>query len=197
MKKIILLLVVLLWAVGAQAGEVKILAVVVDGKIQSTGNYFASGGDNPFFENRYQSDYYGKGTVGLGITSQFAGGMQTQEQFEIQSGFGKFLTKAGTDSLINITNEETLFTTGTLTQNAMGFGGVLNPGIVTTTFSTDNGLLGAAEAQGVGTFKAGAIQTVITGTNEPGKEPQKIEDLEIHVKFDGQFQAQVGFEFPK
>lgn len=199
MRKIIITGLLVVW-MGAQAFafDVGYVAVVADGRIGATGTYIATGGENPFFETRYASDYSARGTGGLAVTNKFSGTLLTNEQFEVQAGYGRFLTKAGTGLLVNIADEQTGLIRGTLTQNAVGFAGFLQPGAVQTSFQTEEGLVGIAEAEGIGSIRAGSIQQITIGTSSPGTTPVVVERLEVHVKIGpGQFQFQGQFGFPK
>jgi len=206
MKKLIFAILVVLMPISAWAIDTNVLAVVQDGYIRSTGTYFSFGGkatgDSPAFENRYISSYSAIGTAGLAMENSFSGAMEVKEQFEVQSGFGRFVTKAGTSTLINTPRETSgdgpQIIDGRLVRNAVGFGGVLQPGVVLTTFSTANGLIGKSEAEGIGQFKAGGIQQIESGSNEqPIKPPTVIEYKEAHWSFDGSFKVQVEIIFPK
>ena len=213
MKKIIMLLcVVCLLAVCAQAYAIDttILAVVQDGSIRTSGNYYAFGGnatvDAPAFENRYQSRYLSQGSAGFAQENSFAGNISVKEQFEVQKGTGSFVTKVGTGVLVNIPREavegeapHVPIIDGTLRMNAAGFGGMFSSaGTVLSTFSTANGLVAKSEAEGTGTFKAGAIQRIETGSNQqPIQPPTTIEYQEAHWQFNGKFQAKIEIIFPK
>lgn len=198
MKKLLVILASVLIASSSFAAEVKVLGVIVNGTISATGSYYAFGGENPFYENQYRSEYYAKGTAGLGMTSAFSGAISTQEQLEVQTGYGKFLTKAGTGTLINSKNEDSGTITGTLIENAVGFAGFVKEGIITTGFSTASGLIGIADAKGTGSFQSGAVQQITTGTSVQGSEPKTTERAEFHFAIGpGQFQTTVQFAFPK
>lgn len=195
-------LLLLLLPASAGAIDTNLVAVVQNGIIRSTATYFAFGGsataDNPAFENRYVSEYSARGTAGLAMQNSFAGAMEVKEQFEVQTGFGRFLTKAGTGVLVNTPREDdSKIIDGRLLQNAAGFEGFLQPGVVSTTFSTANGLIGKSEAEGIGQFKAGGIQRIEVGSNMPNTLPTVIEHQEAHWTFDGTFKVQVEIIFPK
>lgn len=198
MKKIVMLLVMMALATPALAFDTNILGVVEGGNISAKTNYFYFAGENPYFENRFISSYSGHGTVGLAVQNSFSGSILTKEQMEVQTGFGHFLSKAGASVLTNLVNEETGVVSGTLAQSAVGFGGFLKNGsIVTSGFSTENGLTGVAEVQGIGSFRAGAIKHIQIGTNEPGMEPSTVEYYEGHWSFGpGAYQAKVEIIFP-
>lgn len=199
MKKVLIGFLLVLLASTAFAMEVGVLGVVSNGNISATAKYysFGGGGDEPFTENRYASTYTAQGTGGLSFVSTFGGGMETREQFELQSGVGWWETKAGTGVLVNVTNSDTGVITGTLGQNAVGFGGFIKNGIANTQLTTSNGLTGVCESQGIGTFRAGGVQTIMVGTSEPGAQPSIVNSFEAHWQFGpGQYQAQVQINFP-
>jgi len=211
MRKIMLIILVVLLPASAGAIDVTVLGVVQDGSIRSNASYYAFGGkatpDNPAFENRYFSEYSAQGAAALAQQNSFAGNIKIQEQFEVQKGFGSFVTKVGTGVLINTPREPiegqeaTLpIIDGNLRMNAAGFGGRFSgPGVVLSTFDTTNGLKGTSEAEVFnGQFRAGAIQKIEIGSNEqPIKAPTTIEYQEAHWRFDGQFKVKVEIIFPK
>jgi hypothetical protein len=185
----------------AFAIDVNMIAIT-EGTIDSKASYYAFGGtaepDKPAFESRYQSSYYAKGSAGFLTENSFSGAVAVKEQFEVQSGYGRFETKVGTGFLINIPREGAPeIIDGILMQNAAGFGGLLMPGIVTSTFATDKGLIASSNAEGFGKFRAGGIQKIETGSNEPGTGPTVVESQEAHINIDGKFKVQVEFGFPK
>lgn len=192
----------LCWQSMALALDVNLITVT-EGTIDSKGSYYVFGGSaapkDPAFEIKYQSGYYSKGTSGLLMQDSFGGGaVAVKEQFEVQDGYGRFETKVGTGSLINIPREDALgIIDGVLIQNAAGFGGELRPGIVTSEFSTGTGFVAKSNSEGIGEFRAGAIKTVETGSNVPGTGPTLVESSEAHIKIDGKFKVQIEFVFPK
>jgi len=198
MKKIIMLLcVVCLLAVCAQAAEVNLIAVVDGGRISSTGTYYTIGGTNPYFENQYISSVSANGKAGIVQQGTFNGPVVTKEQLEVQSGWGKFETKIGTGTLVNTTSEDTGIVSGVLKQNAIGFSGTLTKGMVGSAFDTKV-FSGAAEAQMTGSLQAGGIQIVTIGTSEAGSVPQTAEYFKGYWSFGpGQIQAKVEITFPK
>lgn len=204
MKRIL----VILWTIigllclqssGAWAIESSFIGIASAGRITSTSTYFSFGvgGEKPAFENRYSSSYFASGPVGLGMTGAFDGGLTTQEKLEVQpGGFGRFETKAGTGVLINTVNADTGVISGTLKMNAVGFGGDMSSGIVAAGFETADGLVGTAESEGVGCFRAGGIQTIMTGTSQ-GTEPVTIDHFSQHFSIGpGPYQVQVRISFP-
>lgn len=206
MRKLILIILAMVLCLGFvnQAGAIDVkLITVAEGTIDSKSSYYVFGGTatpkDPAFEVKYQSGYYSKGTSGLLMQDSFSGGaVVVKEQFEVQAGYGRFETKVGTGSLINIPREgapETI--DGVLIQNAAGFGGELRPGIVTSEFSTGTGFIAKSNAEGIGEYRAGAIKRVETGSNVPGTGPTLVESQEAHIKIDGKFKVQVEFVFPK
>lgn len=180
--------------------EVSVLAIS-DGGIRSTASYYSFSGSNPFVETRFQSKYFSIGSSGLGITNSFSGdGIKTQDQFEVQTGVGNFVSKAGPSILANSSDEETGVVTGVLNQSAIGFGGEMTKGLVTTAFDTTapGGFTGIGEGQGTGTFKAGAVQVITVGTSEQSTLPKTVSFYEAHWTFGpGQYQAKVEIVFPK
>jgi hypothetical protein len=191
----------LCWQSMAFALDVNLITVT-EGTIDSKSSYYVFGGSatpkDPAFENRYKSDYYAKGAAGLLMQNSFAGAVTVKEQFEVQSGYGRFETKVGTGSLINIPREaDPAIIDGVLIQNAAGFGGELRPGIVTSEFSTATGFVAKSNSEGIGEFRAGAIKRVETGSNEQGTGPTIVESQEAHINIDGKFKVQVEFVFPK
>jgi len=196
MKKLLLLLAVLFCASSVYGGEVNVLGVVA-GQMTATGSYYAVGGGNPYFENRYKSDYWSVGTSGFGMNGNFSGDITTQERLTVQDGFGTFITKAGKDSLVNTTDEGTGLVYGVYTQGAIGFGGRMTQGVATMGLDTAGGLKGLAESEGFGSFRVGAIQQTTTGTSE-GIDPSVAERMEFHWVFGpGQYQVQIGVTFPE
>lgn len=208
MKKMMMVFTVLMClSVGAQAFAIdtNVLGVVTGGTIRASSTYFAFGGkatvDSPAFENRYASEYSSRGTAGLAVQNAFSGAMEVKEQFEVQSGFGRFSSRASTGTVINIPREDAgdgpQIIDGTFKQNAAGFGGALSPGIVTSSFATVDGLIAKSEAEGFGKFGAAGIQRVETGTNIPGTGPTTTEYQQASWRFDGKFQVKVEIIFPK
>jgi hypothetical protein len=198
MKKVIWFLAVVgvLCCQSAWAIDITIIGVS-DGGIRSTGRYFASGGVNPYFETQYVSSMTAKGMAGIAVQNSFSGAISTKEQLEVQKGFGRFETRVGADTLLNTTNPDTGITTGVLKQPAIGFAGTINSGIAMTTFDTTI-FKGTAEAEMVGTLKAGAMQIVTTGTSEPGNVPKTTEYYKGYWAFGpGQIQGKIEIIFPK
>lgn len=175
------------------------IVAVVDGTSSAKASYYAFSPGSSAFENRYASDYYSNGgTAWLAMQNSLSGAIKVQEQFKVDNGFGRFTTKVGTGILTSVPREGTPEISDVIfRQNAAGFGGVLSPGTVTSTFSSMDGLIGTSEAEGFGQFKAGGIQRIETGTNEPGTGPTTIEHQEAHWRFDGKFKVQVEIIFPK
>jgi hypothetical protein len=184
------------WQSQAFAIDVTIIGVS-DGGLRATGRYFATGGTNPYYQTEYISSMSAKGMAGIAIQNSFSGAISTKEQLEVQKGFGRFETRVGADTLLNTTNADTGITTGVLKQPAIGFGGTLSSGIVATAFDTTI-FKRSAEAEMVGTLKAGAMQVVTTGSNEPGTLPKTTEYYKGLWNFGpGQIQGKIEIIFPK
>ena len=166
MKKWMLVaILLLLLPVTAGAIEVNLVGVVQTGQIRTNVNYYAIGGNNPYFENQYISTAVLKGTAGIASQGLLSGAFATKEQLEVQSGYGWFETRAGASTLLNVTNEDTEIVSGTLSQPAIGFKGTLISGTVLTGFDS-TGFKGTAEANMTGTLTAGGMKVVTVGTSE-------------------------------
>jgi hypothetical protein len=139
--------------------------VVQNGQIRSNVNYYAIGGSNPFYENQYISTAVLKGTAGIAQQGLFSGAFTTKEQLEVQSGSGRFETRAGASTLVNVKNEDTGIVSGTLSQPAIGFNGTLISGTVLTGFDS-TGFKGTAEANMTGSLTAGGLKVVTVGSSE-------------------------------
>jgi len=203
MKKLLLGVLLVLMPIQAWAIDTNVVGVVQDGKIATFGTYFAFGGEGtpkiPAFENQYLFDYYARGSAGFAQTNSMSGDISVKEQFELMAGHGNFVTKAGTGTLVNIPRQDSYIVDGRLQRNALGFGGEFSgPGVVLSTIDTSNGgLVGKSEAEMIGTFRAGAIQTILVGSNEqPIKEPIVVEYQEAHWEFGGKLQVRVEIIFP-
>lgn len=195
MKKWMLVAILVLLPVSAWAIEVNLVGVVQDGRIRSTANYYAMGGANPFYENRYISAVSASGTAGIALQTAFSGAVVTKEQIEVQTGWGSFSTRVGADSLVNVKKEDTEITTGTLVQSAIGFSGGLKSGMVTMGFDSTV-FTGIAEALMVGTLNAGGMKVVTVGTSET--PPQTTEYYKGFWAFGpGQVQGKIEIIFPK
>jgi hypothetical protein len=198
MKKWMLVAIMVLLPVSAWAIEVNTVGVVTNGTITATGSYRAfSGPTNPAFENQADYRFYGRGqNVGFADQGAYAGAIGSQQQIQVgPNGFGTFESKVGTGILTTVQNEEGE-TIGTLVQNAIGFGGNISEGLITVGFNTaaTGGFTGLAEVQGQGTFQAGAVGYVTTGS----AIATVIEKKEFRWVFGpGQFQAKMSIIFPK
>lgn len=197
MKRLWFAVILLAMAVQVQAFESKTVAVV-DGRINVESEYYILGGGDPeYFERQFQSDYYGKGTLGFAQQTLLTNDITVQEQMEVNAGFGRFTTKCGDGSLVLSTDPETGESGARFTQNAIGFGGMLKQGIFAGGFDTagEAGFNGLADVQGIGTFAFGAEGRVQVGGI---LEPTTTERTSIHGRFGpGQFQVQVNILFPK